>query len=225
MSKRNHARALKSATANCREGRPEGARPAAAWVRSMRRAQRALDSSRRLITAALRTAAKSERSAGWLPIRSSKSLEHAEARMRVAASRLAIVSEALDEWTACVVREPESGAGAPVAMLATTTRWFQMLVALNEASGTVFSMHENVLAGLKSGALVPENEARRPLTITLTPRPTAIRPFLTVLTPRVGDRISVLLKRRRRAPRPAAVKVPRRTSQGRAPPLSSICLL
>jgi hypothetical protein len=221
MTQTNDARALKGATAARRDRRrPQGERRpavAAAWVRPLRRANRVLNASVRLLTAGLATAARSERSARRQPIRSSQNLEHAGARLALASSRLGRVVKELVETTACLQREPETAAGAPELLMAVTQRWIDMAQALGQASGDVFALHEDLLEGLTSGALVPERSDRRPR-IILAPRPTLVRAFLTARQPRVADRISALLNRRRRAPRPSAVKVPRCTSQGRAPP-------
>ncbi|HEX9985634.1 MAG TPA: hypothetical protein VGF69_20415 [Thermoanaerobaculia bacterium] len=222
----NDERAPKSATTACRERRhPQSGQAAGpAWVRPLRRAQRALDRSARLMASGVTVAARSERAAQWRPIRSSQNLEHAETRLSMAASRLGQVAKELAEITACLEREPETGAGAPEQFMAIMQRWMVMSLSLGQVSSTVFALHENMLAGLASGELVAERVPGSPLRILLTPRPAPIRVSLSVRLSRAADRISIALKRRRRANRPAAVSVPRRASQGRAPPLS-LCLL
>ncbi|HEX9985958.1 MAG TPA: hypothetical protein VGF69_22040 [Thermoanaerobaculia bacterium] len=223
MNKAIHARAPKGASGSCREGRrPEGERRAG-WVRPFKRVQRALDASVRLLNGSLATAAKSARGLTRRPLDSSRKLQHAEGRLALASARLAYAARELAATAACLQAEPQTGAGAPVLLLEATQRWVAMSQSLEAAAGSIYTFHENVLQGLRSGVLVPERENVRRPRIILAPRPTFIRAFLVAREPRVADRISVVLERRRRAPRPAAVSVPRRASQGRAPPLSSIC--
>jgi hypothetical protein len=81
----------------------------------------------------------------------------------------------------------------------------------------------DVLGGLSTGELVPERPSDGRPRIILTPRALFVRAFLVTRQPRVSDRITPVLLRRRRTPRPAEVRVPRRNLQGRAPPLSLIC--
>ncbi|HEX7153250.1 MAG TPA: hypothetical protein VF618_17325 [Thermoanaerobaculia bacterium] len=189
----------------------------------MRRVQKALDASVRLLNAGLATAAKSGRCLTRRPLDSSRKLEHAEGRLALASARLAYAAKELAATAACLEREPETAAGAPQLMMEASQRWMAMHQSVDAAAGAIYAFHENVLAGLRSGALVPERENNRRPRIILAPRPTFFRAFLVARQPRVVDRISSALKRRRRAPRPAAVSVPRRASQGRAPPLSSVC--
>jgi hypothetical protein len=219
------SRAPKGASGVCREGRrPEGERRAG-WVRPFKRVQRALDASVRLLNAGLATAAKSGRGMTRRPLDSSRKLQHAEGRLALASARLAYAARELAATAACLQAEPEAAADAPVLLMEATQRWMATSQSLNLAAGTIYTFHENVLQGLRSGVLVPERENDRRPRIILAPRPTFIRAFLAARQPRVRDRISVVLNRRRRASRPVAVRVPRRASQGRAPPLSSICPL
>jgi hypothetical protein len=224
VTRANDAQALQSAEGTGRDGRgQQGERPA--WVRPFRRVHRALDASVRLIAASLATAARSERGARRRPIRSSQNLEHAEARLARASARLNLALRELAETTACLGREPESGAGVPALLLEATTRWVLMAQSLDAAASEVFTLHENVLGGLRSGALVPERDTDLRPRIVLAPRPALVRAFLAARQLRAADRISAVLQRRRRASCPAALSVPRHTSQGRAPPASSLCLL
>ncbi|HEX9981970.1 MAG TPA: hypothetical protein VGF69_01780 [Thermoanaerobaculia bacterium] len=193
-------------------------------MRPFRRVQRALDASVRLLNASVASATRSGRILTRRPVDSSRRLEHAEGRLALASARLAYAARELAATTACLQREPETAADAPALLLAETQRWLAMNLSVASAAGTIFTFHENVLEGLRSGVLVAERDRDRRPRIILAPRPTFIRAFLVARQPRVSDRISVVLQRRRRAPRPAAVSVPRRTSQGRAPPFFD-CLL
>jgi hypothetical protein len=79
-----------------------------------------------------------------------------------------------------------------------------------------------LLEGLSTGELVPEGPSDRRPRIVITPRPLFVRTFLVTRQPRVSGRITPVLLRRRRTPRPAEVQVPKPDVQGRAPPLFSL---
>lgn len=223
MTSANHARAPKPAAARCEDRRRTGEqRPA--WLRPYRRVQRALEASARLIDSTLRTVAASERCAHRRPIQTSGNLWNASGRLATASRRLMHAVEELAEANECIGREPERAAGVPALLTAATAQWMLINVRLETAAQEVFTFHDHVLDGLASGELVPERPAGRPR-IILTPRPVPVRAFLAARQPRVADRIASILSRRRRTPRPAAVSVPRRNIQGRAPPLVSLCPL
>lgn len=95
-----------------------------------------------------------------------------------------------------------------------------MCVQLTAVAGEVTALHHSVAEGVQSGALVPERDALPRPRIILTPGPVPVRAFLELREPRVSDRIGPLLRRRRRTPRPASIRVPHRPTLGRAPPLS-----
>jgi hypothetical protein len=194
-------------------------------VRQFHRVQRALNACVALIDSSLRTAAASEHSVHGRPIRTSRDLHHASGRIVDASARLGRAATALSEMTECMAREPERAAGAPELVISSTQRWIHVAAYLQEAANDIFALHENVLGGLKSGELVPEPEPERRPRIVLVPRPTPVRAFLRVRLPRVSNRIASILSRRRRTPRPAALRVPRRSVLGRAPPLSPVCQL
>ena len=223
MTSANHARAPKRAAAGCRDRRRPGEqRPA--WLRPYRRVQRALQASARLIDSTLRTVAASERYAHRRPIQASGNLWNASGRLAIVSRRLLHAVDELAETNECMAREPERAAGVPELLTATAAYWMLMHLRLEAAAQEVYTLHADVLEGLVSGELVPERPAGRPR-IILAPRPVPIRAFLAARQPRVADRIASILSRRRRTPRPAAVSVPRRNIQGRAPPLVSLCPL
>lgn len=197
-----------------------GRRNGRAWVRPLRRAHRAMDASVRLIGSTLRARAKAERCAHRRPLRTSRDLDEASGRLLHASRRLQRAVVQLAATNECVARAPEEAAAAPELLLHATERWMQVTVWLQDAADDVFSLHTDVLNGLETGRLVPER-AR----IRLAPRPVPIRAFLVLRQARVVDRISPLLRRRRRTPRPAAIRVPHRSLLGRAPPFSPVCLL
>lgn len=208
----------KTAQAGRDRSRPQGARRGA-WVRPFLRAHRALDSSFRLIAASLHVAARSERCASRRPIRSSQNLLDAGTKLVTASHHLTRVVKALKQTNACLGRNtggypPE----LPQLLLEAAQRWAFMTQWLQDTSDDLLLQHLDVLEGLARGTLVSERRPR----IVLAPRPVPVRAFLAARQPRATDRISSILQRRRRTPRPAALSVPPRASQGRAPPFSPI---
>jgi hypothetical protein len=222
VTKAAHARAPKGA---CRDRRrpQDGARPA--WVRPFRRLQRCLDASVRLIGATVRTYDASQRHAHHRPIGTSLDLTRASRRLRDATARLERAALALAATSECVAREPEGAAGLPPMLCKEVERWIGVAQWLAEVADGVFTLHEDVLAGLETGQFLPERSAFERPRIAVAPRPSFVRAFLLRRQPRAIDRIASILRRRRRTPRPAALRVPRRSVLGRAPPLSSISLL
>ena len=193
-----------------------------AWVRPFRRAQRALDACLGLIDSSFRTVVTSERCAHRRPIRTSRDLHHASGRLLEAAGRLRRAARELAESNECIGREPERARFAPQCLLGETQRWIHVAEWLNAVAGDVFTLHETVLSGLETGTFVPEPQTGRRPRIVLAPRPVPVRAFLLLRQPRVLDRIPSILRRRRRTPRPASLRVPRRSVLGRAPPLFPI---
>jgi hypothetical protein len=225
VTRPNHARAPKGATGGCRERRrPRGERPPA-WVRPYRQVKRALAASERLIDYTLRAMAASERCAQRRPIHASMNLDHAEVRLARASRGLTIAIDQLAEANACVGLEPERAAGAMELLVAATVEWVRMSQRLVTVMDEVYTLHGDVLDGIESGDLVPEPRSEWRCRIVLAPRPAPVRAFLRFRKRRVVDRVSSVLHRRRRTPRPAYVSVPQRNCQGRAPPPASICLL
>jgi len=205
------------AAGKCRDrGRPQRRR--LAWVRSLRRAQRALDACVGLINSSLSTVVVSKGCVHQRPIRTSRDLNHASGRLVEASARLGRAARELAETNECIAREPERAVFAPELLIGDTSRWIKVAARLEEVADDVFTLHEDVLSGLVAGTLVPEPEPDRRPRIVLAPRPTPVRAFLRVRLPRVTDRITPILRRRRRTPRPAALRVPRRSILGRAPP-------
>jgi hypothetical protein len=185
----------------------------------------AIDASVRLLCSSLRTAAGASRRAPWRPVRASRDLHGASMLLIRASVRLGRVAQELDEVIAWIAREPENAGDAPQLLAEATERWLLLAGLLNENADRVFSAQRLVLEDLRTGALVPERPADPRPRIILAPRPVPVRAFLRLRQPRVADRIASLLRRRRRTPRPAALRVPRRAILGRAPPLFSTCLL
>jgi hypothetical protein len=218
MAKSNTARASKGASGISRNRRHRVAGPA--WIRPLWRAHRALDASLGLIDATLRTIARSERCAHRRPIGTSRNLDQASAQLIDATSRLSRAVKDLALSNECLRREPhdQTAVLAPEFLLHAAERWLEVTTRLQETADDVFSLHEDVLHGLATGSLIPERPAKRHRSISLTPPPMPIRAFLLLRQPRVVDRISPILRRRRRTRHPASVEVPRRNLLGRAPP-------
>jgi hypothetical protein len=145
--------------------------------------------------------------------------------MAIASARLTRAAQELAEATECIGRHPETAAGAPELLLQATERWVHVAETLGGVAEQMFGLQNDLLHGLETGELVPERLAERRPRIVLTSRPAPVCAFLRARQPRVADRISSVLRRRRRTPRPAALRVPQPSSQGRAPPFSPICLL
>jgi hypothetical protein len=192
------------------------------WVRSYRRAQRAIDASVRLIGSSMNTASVSESCLERRPVRTAQSLNGAARRLAAAGLRLLHASRELAAANECLGRAPGD---APELVALASERWQSAVTYLRYVTGEVVLRQVEVLSGLACGALVPERPADSRPRIVLAPRPVPVRAFLRRRQPRVIDRIASILRRRRHTPRPAAIRVPRRTSQGRAPPPSTVCPL
>ena len=225
MSRSGSASARKRATGTCRDPRraSRGQRPG--WVRPVRRVHSALNASLRLIDTVLRTLAVCERRAVRRPIGTSRSLDHASGVLVTASAQLARAVKGLAEANEWIALHPEDAAGAPEVLVKATERWLSVIQFLEGVSNQVFGLHEDVLEGLEAGELVPEPPPQPRRRIVLVPRPAQVGAFLRTRLRRAVDRISPVLQRRRRTRRPASLRVPRRTSQGRAPPLVPVCLL
>jgi hypothetical protein len=217
--------APQSAAGTCRERRrrERGRRPE--WVRPFRRCQRALDSCARLIRSTLRILDDAEECAERKPLRTARNLTGATSDIRTVSRRLLHATRQLAEANECLAREPQPGDAAEILAHA-EERLNAVAYCLRYVTENLSLLQFEVTGGLILGELVPEADGglRRPR-IILAPRPVPVRAFLAARQRRAVDRIASILSRRRRTPRPAAVRVPRRSHTGRAPPLSSICLL
>lgn len=224
MTRSQATRAPRGADGTCRDRRrPQGGRPE--WVRPIRRAQRALESSLRLIASCLATIERAEPCARRRPLCTSRNLWAASGRLVTASGRLMRAAQQIAEIHEWIGREPERAAGAPERVVRATQLWVGATALLQVTAKEVFGLHVEVLEGLETGRYVPERDSARRPRIVLAPRPAPVRAFLRARRIRATDRISPLLRRRRRTPRPATLSVPPRTAQGRAPPFSSICPL
>lgn len=215
----NASAAPKGADGTCRDRRRVRRGGPGDWRRPLDRVNRSIDASLRVIESSLRTVADSKRRAHQRPLHISRDLDEASGRLIVAAERLMRAVSGLAKTNRCMARRPENALDGPVHLMEATGRFFQVAQWIAEVSNEVFALHEDVLHRLETGELVPERALPPRPRIIRAPRPVPIRAFLCRRQPRVVDRIEPLLQRRRRTRRPTALTVPRRTSQGRAPPL------
>jgi hypothetical protein len=224
VTRPNHARAPKGAAGVSRNRRRDGARRPE-WVRPYRRAQRALDTSVGLIGSCLNAVDHARLSIDRRPVGTARKLDGAARRLGTAKSRLVAASRELEAMSQCLERAPDLAAGDAPELVALASERLQTAVTyLKYVTSEVALLQVVAVSGLACGELTPERPEDRRLRIVLAPRPVPVRAFLRRRQPRLVDRIAPILRRRRRSPRPAAIRVPRRTSQGRAPPLSPICL-
>ncbi len=218
----------KGAVGTCRRDRrrPQAARRTG-WVRPYFRAQFALDAAMRMIFRTHRTMVESERCAHLRPVRTWRDLHNISALLMTAARKLECAARKLAQIQESIDLEPERSCGVPDLLVRTTEMWVFTAELLWDTSNELFSMQADLLEALRSGVLVAEQEPEPPprRRIIVKPRPVPIRAFLLARQPRVKERINPILRRRRRTPRPAAVRVPRRNTLGRAPPLLSTCAL
>ncbi len=160
------------------------------------------------------------------PIRTTRDLQRLSARLTGATARLARAVRYVGATTESLALEPERASEAPRLLIDATARWIQVAIALDDTSAQLLSVQEGVLEGLCSGELTPEAEATKRLPrIVVTPRVISARQFLLCRRSSARDRIASIPARRRRTACRATTDAPRRISRGRAPPLSSTCLL
>jgi hypothetical protein len=158
------------------------------------------------------------------PVRTARRLNGAMREMKAASLRLLDARRELAAAGQALDREPEQQRGdAPELMELVAERCRAVAKYIPIVVNGAVIAQVDVLGGLSTGQLVPERPSDARPRIVITPRALFVRAFLVTRQPRVSDRITPVLLRRRRTPRPAEVRVPRRNLQGRAPPLSLIC--
>jgi hypothetical protein len=217
-------RGAKGGTSRRSRRRDKSRRPE--WVCPYRRAQRALDLAEGLIHSTMRAVMDTDRCAKRRPMRASRRLIGKLRKMDVASMQLAVARGQVAEAKAALSRDPSQQRGdAPEIMELVTKRCEAVAKYIPIAAGEAVLAQVGVFEGLMTGELVPERPSDTRPRIVVIPRPLFVRAFLVIRQPRVAERISPVLLRRRRTPRPAEVQVPRPDVQGRAPPLSSTCAL
>ena len=164
------------------------------------------------------------RCAARRPIHTAQRLNGAVREMTAASRRLLDARRELAEARQALDRAPDQQRGeAPELMELAAARCQALTDYIPIAVEQLVLAQLEVLGGLYTGELVAEPAGNRRRIVP--PRPLFVRAFLASRQPRVSDRIAPILLRRRRTPRPAEVRVPRRSLRGRAPPLSSTCAL
>ncbi|HEY6136875.1 MAG TPA: hypothetical protein VI670_03840 [Thermoanaerobaculia bacterium] len=144
-------------------------------------------------------------------LRVSRWLAAATAHLRRAEIRLQDTQQSL-------ALAPEEGRGAPEMVFAATQQWIVATARLLAAQDRLEMVMAEVLRSAKAGVVDP-----RPA--MPAPRPAAARWFLRYCPSPPGNRIRILLQRRRRPACTAPADAPRRVSRGRAPPFDSTCPL
>ncbi len=224
MTSRHSARAPKGAAGACRTRRRRKAGRRPEWVRPYRRAQSALDAAVRLIFSTLATVEEAGRCVEWRPVRTARSLTGAVRQMVTAARRLFAAQRELAEAQDRLDGAPEWQSGdAPELIELAAERCRAVARSILMATSEILVAQKDVMGGLATGELVPERPSGVRRRIVITPRPIPVRAFLAARQPRAADRITAILLRRLRTPRPVEVRVPRRHLRGRAPPLSPAC--
>ncbi len=237
MARTSSARAPKGiAGGTCRpsQSRLRGEAPRGKeWVRSYKQAQRALNDAASLIVSSIHTVVRAGRCASR-PIQSARILSAASHQVAVASQKHAEAKRNLAEAAEAVGRVPELESGdAPILLELASERCQKVQQYIYVAANEILLGNVEIFDGVASGEVVPEDpseddpSAERPRrrVIVIRHRPLFVRAFLALRQPRVADRIAPVLRRRRQTLLPAEVRVPRRNLLGRAPPLSSICLL
>jgi hypothetical protein len=196
------------------------------WVAPLRRLNRAVASSLRMVDSTRAAIERASSRVARSPIRTTRDLQRLSARLTGATARLARAVRGVGETAESLRLEPERAREAPRLLIDATTRWLVVAVALDNASAQLLSVQEGVLEGLCSGELTPEAGATKRLPrIIVTPRVISAREFLLCRRSSARDRIASIPARRRRTACRATTDAPRRISRGRAPPLSSTCVL
>jgi hypothetical protein len=160
------------------------------------------------------------------PLRTSQRLANALREIVFAAGQIARAERELEEVSRCLARAPELADEDTLLLVEMARERFEAALKWIQFVTREAALRQlHVLGGLTLGELAPEHPSDSRPRIAVTPRPAPVRAFLAARLPRVTERITPVLQRRRRARRPAALSVPPRTSQGRAPPLSSTASL
>lgn len=236
MARTSSARAPRGiAGGTCRPSRHRGEAPRGKeWVRPYKQAQRALDDAVSMLVSTIHTVLRAGQCASR-PVQSKRILIAALRQVAVASKQHAAAKRNLDETAEAIGRTPQELQSGDAAMLLelASKRCQAVLEYIYVATNEILLGNTALDHGVVSGELVPEDpslqdpsgERPRRRVIVIRSRPLFVRAFLASRRSRVADRIAPVLRRRRRTPLPAEVRVPRRNLLGRAPPLSSTCLL
>jgi hypothetical protein len=196
------------------------------WACHYQLAQQALDSAVGLVHSTIHVAEDAGRCAKRRPMRAARRIIGMMREMDVASMLVSVARCEVAKAKEALAQDPSQQRGdAPELMELVTERCEAVAESIPIAVTGAVIAQAHILEGLSTGELVPERPSDVRPRIVITPRPLFVRAFLVTRQPRVSDRITPVLLRRRRPPRPAEVQVPRPDVQGRAPPLSSTCTL
>ena len=180
------------------------------WVRPYRRAQQALDSAASLIHTTIHVVEDAGRCAKRRPMRTARRLIGAMREMDVVSMLVSVARREVAKANEALAQDPSQQRGdAPELMELVTARCQAVAESIPIAVTGAVIAQVDILEGLSTGELVPERPSDVRPRIVITPRPLFVRAFLVTRQPRVSDRITPVLLRRRRTPRPAEVQVPR----------------
>src|SRR5438067_4839307 len=104
------------------------------WVRSLRRARRAIDASLRRIDGSCRVIDASERFAGRRPLQAADQLHRVSCWLADAAAQLERAQIRLRDTTACIEAAPERAGGAPVPVMQAILHWIDAAGRLTAVS-------------------------------------------------------------------------------------------
>ena len=221
---------------SCRTPRSRGQAPRGKeWVRAYKRGQHALDDAASMVISVVRKVADAGRCAAR-PVRSTRILTGALRQVTVAMEQHAEAERCLAEAAEAFEHTPpelqDDDAAELLELAAERSETVQHYIYL--ATQEVLLGQAEIIGGVAAGEVEPEDPSVDPSAedrprrrvIVIAPRRSFIRAFLAARRrPRAADRITPVLRRRRRTPLPAEVRVPSRNLRGRAPPLSPACSL
>jgi len=192
--------------------------PCPEWIRSLRRVRRAtnaglgwIDCSRVVLEESFRIVSRRPVYAAGQVLRVSVWLDAAVARFERAGVRLQETHQSL-------ALAPEEDRGAPEMVCEAARQLIVATTRLLEIQEQLEILMAEVVRNVEEGNVDP-----RP--VIAAPRPPAAHWYLRYCPPLPGNRIQLLLQRRRRLACTASADAPRRVPPGRAPPFVSICPL
>ena len=196
------------------------------WIRPLRRMQRAIEVTQRLLESSCRVINACQTAAVEHPIRSTRQLEKVAGWLVEASEQLGRGAEGLKTTSYQLERFPADAAGAPDQIIMATYNWIGTVSMLAVVSGRL----DESLAFLARYV----NDATAPLDLAeLFPKPAPAprricfavrRPSLKFLS-RENSRVFCIHIRRQRPGRLTVAEAPRRIFRGRAPPSLSTCSL
>src|ERR1044071_9959338 len=124
-----------------RRGSHRAQRPS--WVGCLRRLNRVLSSSSRVIDATREALGRASEHATECPVRTTRDLRRLSAGLPGALNRLNRAVRAIRETTDSMMCAPESRGSVPRLLTEATTRWVLTAIALECTSQEIFDLHED----------------------------------------------------------------------------------